>query len=276
MNQHSSSLKKISSIFFCIFLLHSPCAYALEGQININKADAKELTELPFINKTRAKAIINCRKDANKFQNLKELERCPDIENTVFNAIKPYLSLKGSGRDVSSPPSYRSTKSKSHQSIPRIIGTTNGIIVLPNKAYYKVLMNFIRFAEKRIDISMFLFKATKSPKNKPALLTRALIAAHKRGVKVTVTLENSGYDAKLNEENRRVANHLTKNGIQVHFDIKKITTHTKIAVIDKRFCFVGSHNFTHTALTYSNELSLLVDSKKMASELLGYIEEIVN
>ena len=57
---------------------------------------------------------------------------------------------------------------------------------------------------------------------------------------------------------------LRRNKISVYFDSRKTTTHTKIVVIDKRFCFIGSHNMTHSALAYNHEFSLLIDNLSLA------------
>jgi len=48
--------------------------------------------------------------------------------------------------------------------------------------------------------------------------------------------------------------------------------HTKLAVIDGRYTFIGSHNLTQSALKHNNELSVLVDSPAVAESTLNYIK----
>ncbi|HQB31212.1 MAG TPA: phospholipase D-like domain-containing protein, partial [Syntrophales bacterium] len=67
---------------------------------------------------------------------------------------------------------------------------------------------------------------------------------------------------------------LRKAGIVPVFDTTERTMHAKIAVIDRRHVFLGSHNFTQSALKYNHEVSLRVDSPALAEELLRYIRSI--
>ena len=68
---------------------------------------------------------------------------------------------------------------------------------------------------------------------------------------------------------------LRKNGIPVSLDSLDVTSHMKVVVIDERFCFIGSHNMTHSALGDNHEFSLLVDSRELAAELAEYIGQII-
>jgi phosphatidylserine/phosphatidylglycerophosphate/cardiolipin synthase-like enzyme len=46
-------------------------------------------------------------------------------------------------------------------------------------------------------------------------------------------------------------------------------------VIDDRFCFIGSHNLTHSALVHNHEFSLLLDNRRLADELDSYITRLM-
>ena len=89
-----------------------------------------------------------------------------------------------------------------------------------------------------------------------------------------VFLEDSGYDPKITQTNKKVAEVLQKKGVTVRFDSKGTTSHMKLVVIDSRFCFIGSHNFTHSALAFNHEFSMLIDSTQLAKELLEYMGTI--
>lgn len=151
------------------------------------------------------------------------------------------------------------------------------IRVLADSDYFPVLLGMIDKAETNIDLAMFLFKTSinRKRRNKPDQIRDALVNSTKRGVRVRVFLEKSGYDEKINETNRRVAKDLEKAGITVIFDTPKKTTHNKMVIIDQRFSLVGSHNFTHAALKYNHELSLLIDDPKLAKKLIRYMETAI-
>jgi phosphatidylserine/phosphatidylglycerophosphate/cardiolipin synthase-like enzyme len=53
-----------------------------------------------------------------------------------------------------------------------------------------------------------------------------------------------------------------------------VTTHSKVFVIDDRYCFVGSHNLTHAALAMNQELSLYVDSPALALQITNFVRQI--
>ncbi|MEN8143140.1 MAG: phospholipase D-like domain-containing protein [Thermodesulfobacteriota bacterium] len=151
------------------------------------------------------------------------------------------------------------------------------IQVLADGDYLPVLLEMISKAETSIDLAMFLFKTSTNRKrrNKPDQIRDRLINSARRGVRIRVFLEKSGYNEKINETNRRVAKDLEKAGITVIFDTPKKTTHNKMVVIDQRFSLVGSHNFTHAALKYNHELSLLVDDQGLAEKLTRYMETAI-
>jgi phosphatidylserine/phosphatidylglycerophosphate/cardiolipin synthase-like enzyme len=65
---------------------------------------------------------------------------------------------------------------------------------------------------------------------------------------------------------------LGRRGVKVYVDGSGTTVHARFAVIDRRLVFIGSHDLTENSLGEHRELSLLVDSIAMASELLGRVE----
>jgi phosphatidylserine/phosphatidylglycerophosphate/cardiolipin synthase-like enzyme len=146
---------------------------------------------------------------------------------------------------------------------------------LADAAYGDTLAALIKKANQRIDLAMFLFKTSPSRDNLPAGLVRELVAARQRGVEVRVILESSSHDQDLNQANQETAQLLRKGGVTVFFDSPDRTTHAKLAVIDRRYCLVGSHNLTQSALKYNHEFSLLLDNPALAEEILAYMETIL-
>lgn len=238
-------------------------ALAAGEKININTAGAREIEKLPFIGKAKALSIIRYRDQHGSFETLDELRAVPDLGESTFHAIEPYVVLSGS----TMPGGSRNSDSK-------IITQPGQVRLLTDRDYFPVLERMIGQAERSIDLVMFLFKVTDSSKNRAAALVEDLIRARKRGIMVTVLLEKSGYDPDINRANQRVAARLKKQGVTVRFDSEKATTHAKAVVIDRRYSLIGSHNFTGSALSNNHEASLLVDNQALASQLVDYMRGI--
>lgn len=155
-------------------------------------------------------------------------------------------------------------------------GMKNGaILLLADKDYYPALAGAIGCAKREIIMAFYLFSSTERPGNLPSMMIEALTAAAKRGVAVTVILEREDEPASsLNRDNRVTAARLKRGGVEVYFDSPRQRTHTKTAVIDGRYMFIGSHNLTNSALKYNHELSVVIDSPDMAKETLDYMKSL--
>lgn len=149
-------------------------------------------------------------------------------------------------------------------------------VILANEEFLPALLNAIDEARDEIIMSVFSFKAGVHQNSYPDRIAGHLAKAVKRGVKVFVVLENTGdrSDA-LNIQNRKAGKLLEGKGIRVYYDSPRKTTHTKLTVIDQRLIFLGSHNFTQSALKYNNEISVLVDGRDMARNVRNYILGII-
>lgn len=149
------------------------------------------------------------------------------------------------------------------------------VTLLPDHEFYDALSSGIRQAKKEIKGCFFLFKVTSGRNNLPHELVEDLIAARKRGVVVTMELEQDALGrGSVHEQNRRAAALLTAGGVKVRFDAPKTTTHVKALVIDGRFVYLGSHNLTQSALRYNNELSVMIESKELADEVGSYLDHL--
>jgi len=149
-------------------------------------------------------------------------------------------------------------------------------LILTNEEYSPALLKCIDEAQNEILISMFSFKTGEHKSSYPDRILSHLAMAVKRGVKIIVILETT--DNKLDEldiQNRRTGKLLEEKGVSVFFDSPHKTTHTKLVVIDQRLIFLGSHNFTQSALKYNNEISVLLDSPDMAKNARDYMLKII-
>jgi phosphatidylserine/phosphatidylglycerophosphate/cardiolipin synthase-like enzyme len=148
-------------------------------------------------------------------------------------------------------------------------------VLLANSAYGEALLEGIRGARTSIIGSFYLFKISDSRNNKPRKIAEELGRAARRGVRVTMILEqDSGSGDRLNEENRATAAFLSREGVKVVFDSPAVVTHAKAAVIDGRYVYLGSHNLTQSALRHNNELSVRIDSPELAAEVIAYLKRL--
>jgi len=142
--------------------------------------------------------------------------------------------------------------------------------VLFGEAYYQTLHKHLTQAEESITIAMyFIYPNFEDPDNPINQLLNDLIDAKQRGVDVKVVLEGS----KLNVS-RRAYQKLRQNGVNVYFDTPKQLLHVKGIVIDNRYLFLGSANWSKSAIEKNQEATIFVDSPKDAVILTKYFNEI--
>jgi len=147
---------------------------------------------------------------------------------------------------------------------------------LMNKDFFPVLLQTVDDAGKEIFIAVFSFKAGVHPNSRPDLLLEHLGRAVKRGVSVKVILENPGNPQdSLFSQNMKTKALLEEKGVKVYLDSPAKTTHTKLVVVDQRLVFIGSHNFTSSALKHNNEISVLIDKPDLAQNVRNYMLTII-
>jgi phosphatidylserine/phosphatidylglycerophosphate/cardiolipin synthase-like enzyme len=149
------------------------------------------------------------------------------------------------------------------------------ITLLRDNQFFHVLRDHIADATEEIVVCMFLFKTNHSSSNRASMILDGLVTAKKRGIDVRVLLERTDrHHDSLNRHNTATSKQLRQHGVGVLFDSPETTTHTKTIVIDKRFVFIGSHNLTHSALFYNHELSVMIDDRNLAEDVLKYLKNL--
>ncbi len=97
-----------------------------------------------------------------------------------------------------------------------------------------------------------------------APIAKALVDAHKRGVRVSAILDKSQRSEKYTS-----ADFVAHAGIPTFIDSKHAIAHNKIMIIDKSVVITGSFNFTKAAEEKNAENLLIIRSKDLAQK---YIE----
>lgn len=118
-------------------------------------------------------------------------------------------------------------------------GYTDAIIKELDKAKTSVLMQTYSF--------------TSAP------IAKALLSAHKRGVKVEVILDKSNLTDKYSS-----ADFLVHSGIPTKIDSAHTIAHNKVMIIDRETVITGSFNFTRAAEEKNAENLLIIKDKALA------------
>jgi phosphatidylserine/phosphatidylglycerophosphate/cardiolipin synthase-like enzyme len=94
-----------------------------------------------------------------------------------------------------------------------------------------------------------------------APIAKALVDAHRRGVKVTVILDKSQRTERCSE-----ADFLLHADIPTFIDAKHAIAHNKIMVIDGKTILTGSFNFTKAAEMNNAENLLVIQDAALAAK----------
>lgn len=114
------------------------------------------------------------------------------------------------------------------------------LVVSPNNAKTR-LLEFINGAKSTLDVEVMYISEQG--------IRDAIVAARQRGVNVRVLIESSG-------DNTEVKNYFLANGIAVK-SAYNVYVHSKLLIADG-VAFVGSENFSITALTKNREVGAFV------------------
>ena len=142
--------------------------------------------------------------------------------------------------------------------------------VLFGQAYYDTLHKYLTQSKSSITVAMYFIIINPADKTDPVnSLVNDLIAAKVRRVDIKVILE----DSKL-KENRLAYELLRANNIPVYFDTPVHLLHIKAVVIDDRYVFAGSANWSKAAIEDNYEVTYFEDSSSDALATKKYINNI--
>jgi phosphatidylserine/phosphatidylglycerophosphate/cardiolipin synthase-like enzyme len=122
----------------------------------------------------------------------------------------------------------------------------------PNGGATQAIIKEINDAKSEILVQAYSF--TSSP------IAKALVDAHKRGIKVEAILDKSQRKAQYTS-----ATFLANMRVPTFIDDKHAIAHNKIMVIDKTTVITGSFNFTKAAENNNAENLLIIKSKELAN-----------
>ena len=121
----------------------------------------------------------------------------------------------------------------------------------PNGGCTEAIISEIEKAKTEIFVQAYSF--TSVP------IAKALLNAHKRGVKIEAILDKSQRKEKYTS-----ATFLANAGIPTYIDAKHLIAHNKIIIIDRLTVITGSFNFTRAAEERNAENLLIIASADIA------------
>jgi len=121
------------------------------------------------------------------------------------------------------------------------------------------VLGLVRSAQKSVDLEMYVFTSEEA--------ALELADAAGRGVRVRVILEKRADSYNLKE----IVGALLDAGVEVRwasFDYK--LTHSKMMVLDGERVFVGSTNFSNSALNLNREMAVLLEGEVVGEFARGF------
>ncbi len=151
----------------------------------------------------------------------------------------------------------------------------SNIQVITDREYYDTLHKILSEAKETIHITNFELKYYFSEQYKDSnvnQLVQDLIDAHNRGVEVKYVVDEYG---NRNDDVVKVFVFLKEKGLKnFKLDNSKVTTHTKLIIVDGEIVLVGSSNWSHTAINKNHEANVLIHSADVAQEFERYFNKI--
>ena len=128
----------------------------------------------------------------------------------------------------------------------------------------KVVIPLIDSALFSIDTVVFDWRFYKNePANSVSLFNSSIARAVARGVNVRCLVQN-----------QNVMQNLKNIGCDARQLQSKRILHTKLLLIDKKKCIIGSHNYTQHAFTSNHEASIFVNLASEKNVLVDYFNNL--
>lgn len=132
--------------------------------------------------------------------------------------------------------------------------------------YPKKVIPLIDSAKRNIDIVVYDWRwYPNQPGHAVQQFNMALVRARQRGVVVRAVL-----NSKL------LLDTLKSVGIQAKRLQDRRVVHTKMLLIDRKTCVIGSHNFSRNAFGSNIETSIAVEIPEGQTRLLDFFENLYN
>jgi len=145
------------------------------------------------------------------------------------------------------------------------------VYVLTDEEYYQSIINDLQNASEKILVAMYSMIYDPDDSFDWANdLIRELVYADQRGVNVSVVIEYRTYWGYM-DDNLEAHDYLLANNVDVQLENETSTDHMKLVIIDDEVVYVGSHNWSESALYYNHETSVRIFSEDIAEAFKEYL-----
>ena len=136
--------------------------------------------------------------------------------------------------------------------------------IIIGKDFPKKVIPLVDSAKSSISIIVFDWRwYPDDPGNPCQLFNQSIVRAKNRGVKIKVISNIPDIVVRLNALGIEAKKLLTPNLV-----------HVKMMIIDEEIMIIGSHNYTQNAFTMNYELSVILQNKEKAKELVGFFNNL--
>jgi phosphatidylserine/phosphatidylglycerophosphate/cardiolipin synthase-like enzyme len=133
---------------------------------------------------------------------------------------------------------------------------------LAGSAFIDTLPRYLKEVKSTLDIIQYSWHWYKFKENSSVTkLSRAVLDAPRRGVKVRILLNKEWPGSPLTGINLESKKYLEEAGCVVKFGPSFPITHAKLWLLDENLTVLGSHNLSERSVLHNDETSVLMDSR---------------
>lgn len=124
----------------------------------------------------------------------------------------------------------------------------NEIQTIIGKEFPQIVVPLIDSAKKSIKVVVFDWRwYPQDPANPVQIFNQAFVRAARRGVEIEAIANND-----------EIVRTLLDQGIKAKRVMLKTIIHSKLIIIDNKIVVIGSHNYTQSAFTFNQEISVVI------------------
>ncbi|MCK4707161.1 MAG: nuclease [Gammaproteobacteria bacterium] len=172
------------------------------------------------------------------------------VRNKAFDLTRSLI--ESGGKEAFRALNWLERVVKAIQPLEHAVIADSSVCFSPGNDCRNKITSLLKLARKEVNICVFTISDNR--------ITKSILEAHERGVKVTVISDND----KTNDRGSDV-DYLASKGVTVLVDDSPYHMHHKFALFDKRILLSGSFNWTRSASEYNEENILVTTEQKLVS-----------
>lgn len=147
------------------------------------------------------------------------------------------------------------------------------VMILPDGALVPMIIHDIANAKQSIYMAIYMFKTSRGTGD-TEVLKQALLKAAANGVKIYIVMDKAGKRDITTDINKQTGEALRNAGIDIVYDNDRIRLHAKTTVIDGHITYIGSHNYTESAMNHNREITTRIVSDEAAKDTIDFIKSV--